>query len=458
MKRVCQKLVAGIYQWLRRKRWLQIDQTRRIMADIHTGSVNQMEQSVTDYYQQIIARCLIMALLVIIASALAFVIGTVQSKFKSGIPVVRGDYGEDSQMMTLQYMQNQMSGQVSIEVAPVEYQKEELEAEFERGFQYIENQMLGDNASYDQIYGNLNLIDCIPDSCLEVSWICENYELVSSTGEIQTAIQTSMDCAKKTWIRLELCYGEEVRTKVYPIIIQPIELTEEEKLREAIQVKLQSYLEEEKYSREFILPVEMDGLILQSVDDTKRTWIWILVFGMIVIVLTAWSFKSKLQEKQRERKRILQQEYAYFVNQIVLYTTSGISIQGAIERIIRQMERGQIGRDTSPLYQELVRVNNEIHTGIPQEQAYLTMGRRIGLLSYVKLASILVQQIHTGAGSVSEQLEQEEHEAFERKKEAARKCGEEAGTKLLIPMVLLMVISMVLIMYPAFASMLIGGF
>jgi hypothetical protein len=57
--------------------------------------------------------------------------------------------------------------------------------------------------------------------------------------------------------------------------------------------------------------------------------------------------------------------------------------------------------------------------------------------------------IRKGAVSLPMLLRQEAKEAFEERKHLARKQGEQAGTKLLAPMMLLLAITMVVIMVPA---------
>ena len=49
-------------------------------------------------------------------------------------------------------------------------------------------------------------------------------------------------------------------------------------------------------------------------------------------------------------------------------------------------------------------------------------------------------------------LQEESQKAFEEKMDRVRKLGEEAGTKLLLPMIMMLVIVMVIIMIPAYLS------
>ena len=52
-------------------------------------------------------------------------------------------------------------------------------------------------------------------------------------------------------------------------------------------------------------------------------------------------------------------------------------------------------------------------------------------------------------------FEQEEAQALEERKNLAKKYGEEAGTKLLGPMMILLLVIMLMIMIPAFMSFMV---
>jgi len=50
-------------------------------------------------------------------------------------------------------------------------------------------------------------------------------------------------------------------------------------------------------------------------------------------------------------------------------------------------------------------------------------------------------------------MEQEMQQVLEKRRELAKKKGEEASTKLLFPMILLLVLVMVMIVYPAWVGL-----
>ena len=67
----------------------------------------------------------------------------------------------------------------------------------------------------------------------------------------------------------------------------------------------------------------------------------------------------------------------------------------------------------------------------------------------MKLASLLQTNLRKGTSHIRELLEVEVNGAFEKRKNLAKIKGEEATTKLLFPMLLMLVVVMAIIMIPA---------
>ena len=67
----------------------------------------------------------------------------------------------------------------------------------------------------------------------------------------------------------------------------------------------------------------------------------------------------------------------------------------------------------------------------------------------MKLCSLLEQNRKNGSRNVRELLRAEMTEAFELRKHGARRMGEEAGTRLLLPLFLMLGVVMVMVAVPA---------
>ena len=71
---------------------------------------------------------------------------------------------------------------------------------------------------------------------------------------------------------------------------------------------------------------------------------------------------------------------------------------------------------------------------------------------YGKLGTLLSQNLQKGNAGITEALEAESKDAFEDRKADARRAGEEAGTKLLLPMGIMLLVVMMIVILPAFMS------
>lgn len=72
---------------------------------------------------------------------------------------------------------------------------------------------------------------------------------------------------------------------------------------------------------------------------------------------------------------------------------------------------------------------------------------------YIRLTTLLTQNLKRGNSSLLERLREEADKVSEERLQRIRKLGEEAGTSLLVPMVMMLGVVMVIIMIPAFMTM-----
>ena len=95
---------------------------------------------------------------------------------------------------------------------------------------------------------------------------------------------------------------------------------------------------------------------------------------------------------------------------------------------------------------------HDISSGAAESECYERFGERCGLTKYRKFGTLLSQNLKKGSRGISELLKQEAFQAFEERKDFAKKLGEEAGTKLMIPLFLMLIIVFAIVIVPAFFS------
>lgn len=439
-------LAGRLYQQLKKHSLIRPEQIRRSMTRLYKGNALQTEERVDAYYTDLLNK--IIWILLISGSLSVLIWGIYQKQDKGQLHFSRDDYGGDEVQYVVSYEdQEKKLNQFTITLEPVQYRPEELTKQFQEGFFYLENVMLGDNESLDNIQVDMKLETSIPDSGLKVSWSSDAYEIMDERGMVNNQ---NLPEAQIVRLQLELSYEEIAESREYEVVVQPKQLTGVEEEQRRLQKSVEALVQDARYEQEVVIPSDIQGVHLIEEGNQDSIPGMILILGMVFGSMLWFRQKEQLQLQLKQQNRELLREYPCLVNQLVLYLEAGATIKGAFERILHQYEMAE--KKEHPLYEELMVMWNEMHSGVTQEQAYMNLGKRIGLLPYLKLTSLLTQQIRKGAAGVIPLLEEEEHEAFERRKEQAKRMGEEAGTKLLVPMIILMVISMLIVVCPAVMS------
>ena len=147
-------------------------------------------------------------------------------------------------------------------------------------------------------------------------------------------------------------------------------------------------------------------------------------------------------------------DYPGIVSRLVLYMGAGVTIRNAFRKIAydykKQKEEGKgIKRY---VYEEMLITCYELDGGVSELSAYENFGKRCKLPQYIKFSNLLSQNLRKGSNNLLTVLRQEAVSAFDERKNLAKKLGEEAGTKLLLPMMLMLGIVMLLIIVPAYFS------
>ena len=145
----------------------------------------------------------------------------------------------------------------------------------------------------------------------------------------------------------------------------------------------------------------------------------------------------------------MKREYADVVHTLVLYLGAGMTIRGAFLRMSSDKE----DEERTPIYEEILYTCRELHAGVSEGSAYEHFGKRTGLQEYIRLSTLLTQNLKKGNATLLQRLKEEAAKASAERMQSVRKLSEEAGTKLLVPMVMMLGAVMLMIMIPAFSAM-----
>ncbi len=157
-----------------------------------------------------------------------------------------------------------------------------------------------------------------------------------------------------------------------------------------------------------------------------------------------------VEELQKQRKEQAENSYSEFIAKLSLLLATGISIRQSFFRLAKEYEEhygeGHI------LTIELKVTKQELEHGYSESAVYDMFGKRMGVLVYQRMASLLTQNVSKGIQGIQTLLLQEAKEAMAQERTNIKIKGEQAGTKLLLPMMGMLVLVFAILLVPAFWS------
>ena len=228
-------------------------------------------------------------------------------------------------------------------------------------------------------------------------------------------------------------------------------LTEQEKIQRSIQEEISRYNEEKNDPDYYYLPDELSGqqLLWQKPDDHSGVFLAGIFFltALVMLVIKGREEQVKLQKRYEE----LLLEYPGLIMKFTLLVQAGMTVRKAFQKISLDYAKKR-KRQPKFAYEAIRTVCYEMDSGISEAEAYRRFGEQCGQVKYKTLATLLIQNLQKGSRQMADVLEREAAEAWEERKRKARVLGEAAATKLLLPMIMMLMVVMAIVMIPAFLS------
>lgn len=370
--------------------------------------------------------------------------------------VKRPYYGEDETTVTVDVDTNNKKQDVQVDLQERHYTKsEEINKVMEKAKTYLDKVVLGDNTSYEHVTEPLCLVTRIPDLQVGVKWSSDQKEIVNNNGKITI----SEDAVEGTIVTITATLNYYDTRILYPInlVVYPKEKTAEERLLLKLKENILNSQLEDPESEYLKLPEAIEDQKLTYSDNNSTDNNMLNILGIIAVICIAVGGYSQLEKEKKKRDRQMLLDYPDIINKLVLLVGAGMTIKNAWGKMCleyeNKFETSKSANGKRYVYEEMVATYNEIQNGMTDIEAYDRFGRRVQLVPYMKLSSLLVQNTKKGTADLLQLLEYEAVQAFEERKEGAKRLGEEAGTKLLAPMVLMLFIVLIIIMVPAFMQM-----
>lgn len=380
---------------------------------------------------------------------------------ESGGVIERNSYGQGVREGTvLVDGLSKESEKLELAIEERKYSREEAEKNFDQALEKAKKEILGENSSLSEVRSSLKLSSWLDSMGMGMKWESENPDLIDSGGEINT------DKLMEEWekgegkedirviLSLTLSAGEYKKQYEIPIILVPPYESKEERDRVLLERKIEELNREQNQERSLTLPSEFQGKKLSYKNEPDYDRYLFPALGIAAAGLLELRKISEEKEKKNRRERELALDYSDIVSGLCAYLCAGFPVRRAWEQLADEYEENlnQPGGRRRAGYEEVKISSERMKQGVPELKAYAEFGQSCGLRSYRKLSGLMSQYVRNGSGSLRKSLEEEMEAAFEERKTAARKIGEETGTKLLIPLFIMLMIVMVMVSVPAFLS------
>ena len=144
------------------------------------------------------------------------------------------DKGEKSQKLIAKTKDQE--AEITVAIQEQAYTQEELQKAFEAAGKKLETLVLGENKSLDEIRSDLNLVQKVPDTGIEVSWELSDYQVMNILGEIQD--KNLGEHGTVLELKALLTYGEEQAEHRFSARVFPPKLDDAGQFQRQLEKKI----------------------------------------------------------------------------------------------------------------------------------------------------------------------------------------------------------------------------
>ena len=332
----------------------------------------------------------------------------------------------------------------SFSVSGLDPSAEELAAVFDRTFEEVLPEILNGNPSFSEIRSSLGCPG-EADNGIELSYESSDIEVLSGYGLIMA--EEIPEEGLPVTFTVTLSYkGAE---KAYPQAARVFGPAGSGSYLERLRAEIARRDSEGAGQAMLVLPETFEGESVAFWKPGSSPWAVLLLFVCTAAGLLVFPAERE-KDRFRKRNEALETALPNLLLKLQLLIGAGLSIRSAVLKTAQDYEiEKAVGRTgTEYVYEELLRTAHELETGASETESYLRFGQRCGLRRYVKLGNLLAQSVRQGISGLEETLREETQSALEERKNRALRKGEEAGTKQLFPMILMLGVIIVILVTP----------
>lgn len=366
----------------------------------------------------------------------------------------RADVGQGNRQIVISVdTEGKDAEEVQVEVPEKTYTDKELQKKMEEAKKYVTKNYLGNNKNEQEICSPLYLMNQIPNSSISVTWTSWNDRVIGEDGSLHNGLLQKTELCELT---ATLMYGDRAEELNFSVMVNPADDLTQEEWRDVLNTTIEEVVQNNLSHKKIELPQAINGKMVTYAEAKKKSQSGILFLFTIGIAVLLWiSFSQELKRSIEKREQQMLVDYPELINKFTLLLSAGMTVNMAWGKIAteyrKKVEEGRKKKRFA--YEEWELTWIEMSNGVSELAALEHFGQRTKLMPYLKFSTLLAQNLRKGSKGLLALLEYEAMDAFENRKQMTKRLAEEAGTKLLAPMMIMLILVMVIIMTPAFQSL-----
>ncbi len=411
------------------------------------------QRLIMDYYTEKVTKELLLFSTLFILAFAVLISRFTSGKITSDGMIPRKAVGDGNYVMELDAKTNDHEyGTISVEIEEQLLSEEEVIKLMDELYERLLVIVPGDGKELSHIDEDLHLPSSVEGYPFSIRWESSDNLLIDTLGNVNNEELEDPEGIPVD-LTVYITYKETVRPYDVKLVVYPPLRSENDTLLKSLYDRMGEVNSQTGTDEYYILPSVIDGKQIEWKEKKEPLLPLLSAVAFLAMVLAWFGPDRDMRKKSEDRKKQMMADYAEFVSKLQILLSSGSTIRGTLEKMAADYRQNcWKGGKKRYVYEELVICLRKLGDGLSESACYESFGRRCGIVCYKKLASLLIQNLRKGNEGLISALDNEVNAAFEERKACARRMGEEAQTKLMLPMIMMLGVVMILIMIPAYLS------
>ena len=371
--------------------------------------------------------------------------------FPKYIVFERNPFGQGMKEIQVSLKKDKENKKINYKLSEQELSDKQIRKIYKQFFKELKRKVAGKNTGLNKVTTSLSLPENIEGYTFEIAYEFLEDGYIFLDGTLNKKEQNKLKNGEShiTYITVKASYKQYEEIRKYKIQI----FSKPDTFRHNKFYKVEQYLKKKeqksRYGEKIRIPTTYKGIQIGTGQNGVGSMGLIILFITIGLLIPLHNY-MKLREKGDKCQIEAERDFPVIVHLLTLYMGAGLSFFSAVRRISNNYQRQKKqSKQKKYAFERIMLMEQQMNNGISQKEACHNWGMQFRTDSYQKLSLILIQSFTKGAKEAAVLMETEEKEAFRKRVDRARKEGEEAATRLLFPMILLLSEVMLLVMYPA---------